>query len=212
MEYFKDGQTRYKLKIFGLAFLALSLIFGSLFIFKKSPSVASTAFYESLKISPASLNGNSIWGGSESFDTVVAAGGLDAWAAFYSSANKSSGGLDSSGYLSVDGVPYNFTWTGSTAFDGNDTIRLYSSYPSSRITLDTIGAYEKLYVLGTAGGPGEGNYANFAVRVNYTDGSTDETSYRLYDWYDSTPVSGVYKYPNLARRLVVKSGSTSSES
>ena len=198
---------KYKFKTILLSVVAIGLIFGSLFVFKKSPSVASYSYYESLKISPSSLNGNSIWGGGESFDTVVAAKGLDAWAAFYSATQKASGGLDPSGALSINGVPYQMSWTGTSDYNGNDTIRLYSEHTSTRINLDTIGAYEHLYVLGTAGGPGEGNYANFAVRVNYTDGSVDETSYRLYDWYDATSVSGVYKWPNLARRLVV--GSTS---
>ncbi|MBQ3274992.1 hypothetical protein IJH46_01050, partial [Candidatus Saccharibacteria bacterium] len=187
---------------------ALALIFGSLFVFRRPEGAASYSYYEQLRISAGSLNGNSIWGSTESFDTVVSMGGLDAWAAFYSASQKSSGGLDPSGSLSINGVPYQMSWTGSGNYDGNDTIRLYSSNTSTTISLDTVGAYEKLYVLGTAGGPGEGNYANFAVRVNYTDGTVDETSYRLYDWYDATPVSGVYKWPDLARRLVVKSGST----
>ena len=197
-----------KIKTFLLSLTALALIFGSLFVFRRPEGAASYSYYEQLRISAGSLNGNSIWGSTESFDTVVSMGGLDAWAAFYSASQKSSGGLDPSGSLSIDGVPYQMSWTGSGNYDGNDTIRLYSSNTSTTISLDTVGAYEKLYVLGTAGGPGEGNYANFAVRVNYTDGTVDETSYRLYDWYDATPVSGVYKWPDLARRLVVKSGST----
>ncbi len=196
-----------KLKTFLLSLLCLAFIVGSLFIFKKPTSVASYSYYESLKISKASLNGNSIWGGGETFDTIVSAGGLDQWAAFYSATNKSSGGLDASGALSIDGVPYQLGWTGASDYTGNDTIRLYSGHESTAITLDTIGAYEKLYVLGTAGGPGEGNYANFAVLVHYTDGTSDETDYRLYDWYDATAVSGVYKWPGAARRVIV--GSTS---
>ena len=191
-----------KLKTFLLSVLCLGLIFGSLFIFKKPRSVASYSYYESLRIAPASLNGNSIWGAGETFETIIDAGGLDDWAAFYSASNKHSGGLDSSGTLSIDGVPYQFSWTGASDFSGNDTIRLYSGHESATITLDTIGAYEKLYVLGTAGGPGEGNYANFAVIVHYTDGTSDETSYRLYDWYDATPVTGVYKWPGIARRVI----------
>lgn len=197
-----------RLKTFLLAILATGLIFGSLFVFRKAPSVASYSYYESLKIAPSSLNGNSVWGGGEDFSAVVSADGLDAWAAFYSASNKSSGGLDPTGALTINGVPYQMSWTGASDYTGNDTIRLYSGVTSATVTLDTIGAYEKLYVLGTAGGPGVGNYANFSVRVNYTDGTTDTTSYRLYDWYDSTPVDGVYKWGNLARRLVVKSGST----
>lgn len=193
---------RPKLKTFLLSILCLGLIFGSLFVFKKSPSVASYSYYESLKIASSSLNGNSVWGGGETFETIVSAGGLDNWAAFYSATNKASGGLDPSGALSLNGVPYQLGWTGAGDFTGNDTIRLYSGHESTTITLDTIGAYEKLYVLGTAGGPGEGNYANFAVVVHYTDGTSDETDYRLYDWYDATAVSGVYKWPGLARRVI----------
>ncbi|MBQ7802423.1 hypothetical protein IJ380_00960 [Candidatus Saccharibacteria bacterium] len=197
-----------RIKTFLLSLTALALIFGSLFIFRKPEGAASYSYYEQLRISASSLNGNSVWGGGESFDTVVSMGGLDAWAAFYSATQKSSGGLEPSGALSINGVPYQMSWTGAGDYNGNDTIRLYSDHISTTVTLDTIGAYEKLYVLGTAGGPGAGNYADFSVRVNYTDGTSDETNYRLYDWYDATPVAGVYKWPNLGRRLVVKSGST----
>ena len=192
--------------------LALILISGAVFIRPKAPSAASDSYYESLKIASSSLNGNTIWGAGETFDTVVAAGGLDDWAAFYSSANKSDGGLDSSGALNVNGVPYTFNWSGANAYDGTDTIRLYTGHASATMNLETIGAYEQIYVLGTAGGPGEGNYANFSVVLNYTDGTSDATNYKLYDWYDATAVPGVYKYSGVARRLVVKSSSGSSHS
>lgn len=198
---------QYRIKTFVLSVVAIGLILGSAFIFQKPKGAASHSYFESLKIASSSLNGNSVWGGGESYSSVVSAGGLDQWAAFYSANRKSAGGLDPSGSLSVDGIPYQMSWTGSGDYAGNDTIHLYSEHTSTRITLETVGAYDKLYVLGTAGGPGEGNYANFAVRVNYTDGSVDETDYRLYDWYDATPVTGVYKWPNLARRLVVSSSS-----
>ena len=204
MEYF-GGIMKKHTKPFLIAFASALFVGAVLFIIKNSTTTASYSYYESLKISSASLNGNSIWGGGETFDKVVAADGLDAWAAFYSATQKSSGGLDPSGALSINGVPYQFSWTGSGDYNGNDTIRLYTGHASTTVNLETIGAYEKLYVLGTAGGPGEGNYANFSVRVNYTDNTFDETDYRLYDWYDATPVDGVYKYPGLARRLVVKS-------
>lgn len=198
-------------KTFLLSLLAVALIASSFFVIKKPNSVASYSYYESLKIAPTSLNGNSIWGGGETFNTVVAAGGLDAWAAFYSASQKASGGLDPSGALSIDGVPYQLNWTGSSDYTGNDTIRLYTGNASATVNLETIGAYEKLYVLGTAGGPGEGNYANFRVRVNYTDNTYDDTTYRLYDWYDETPVAGVYKWAGPARRLVVKSSGNKSD-
>ncbi len=193
-----------------ISFLCLTLISGLVFLRPKVETVASDSYYETLRIASSSLNGNTIWGAGETFDTVAEAGGLDDWAAFYSSANKSDGGLDSSGSLSVDGVPYNFNWSGANAYDGTDTIRLYTGNASATMNLETIGAYEQIYVLGTAGGPGEGNYANFSVVLNYTDGTSDATNYKLYDWYDATPVNGVYKYSNVARRLVVKSSSSSS--
>ncbi|MBR2586944.1 Ig-like domain repeat protein [Candidatus Saccharibacteria bacterium] len=198
-----------RLKTILLSLLCVGLIFGSLFIFKKPKSAAGSSYYESLKIAGTSLNGNSIWGGGETFETIVSSGGLDNWAAFYSATNKSSGGLDASGALSINGVPYQLQWTGASDYTGNDTIRLYQGHESATISLNTIGAYEKLYVLGTAGGPGEGNYANFAVVVHYTDGTEDETDYRLYDWYDATAVSGVYKWPGTARRVLQASTTTS---
>lgn len=161
----------------------------------------SRAHYQPLAVANSSLNGNSIWGVGENWQDVVNAGGLDDWAAFFAASNSSRyQGLSNTGAMTVDGVPYSFNWTGSTTYAGKDTIRLYQSHPSTTINLDTVGAYKQLYVLATAGGPGEGNYANFAVKVNYTDGTTDTTNYRIYDWFDKTPVSGVYKLSGIKRR------------
>ena len=72
----------------------------------------------------------------------------------------------------------------SKAYDGNDCIRLTSDSKSRTMDLRTIGVYQNIYVLATAGGPGTGHYADFKVTLNYTSGQSVETEYKLYDWYD----------------------------
>ena len=68
------------------------------------------------------------------------------------------------------------------------------------MNLQTIGVYQNIYVLATAGGPGSGNYAQFNVTLNYTDGTSSPTTYRLYDWYDLSTFNGVEKYYPVMRR------------
>ncbi|MBR3131215.1 hypothetical protein IKG31_01435 [Candidatus Saccharibacteria bacterium] len=193
-----------RLKTFLLSILCLGLIFGSLFIFKKAPSVASYSYYETLKISQDSFNSNSIWGGGETLDSVIVSGGLDGRLALYSSTNHTPGGLDPSGALSLNGVPYQLSWTGANDYVGNDTINLHSGHESAVINLDTVGAYEKLYILGTASGPSESDYANMTIVVHYTDETSDEVNYQLYDLRDSTPIQGVYKWPGLVGRSIIE--------
>ncbi len=209
MEQF-GGETkiyslRPRLRIFLLSVFCLGLIFGSLFLFKKSPSVASNSYYETITIDRSSLNGNTIWGGNEVFDTIAASGGLDTKLAFYSTTNKPAGGLDPSGAISVNGVPYQISWTGATDYAGNDAILLSSSHESASIQFNTVGAYEKFFILGTASGLSEGNYANFIARINYTDGTFDENNYRVYDLNDTTSVSNIYKWEIPATRSIVSS-------
>ena len=203
-----------KLKIFLLSVLCLGLIFGSLFIFKKAPSIASYSYYETLDISHDSLNGNSIWGGGEAFETVVSAGGLDGATSFYSATNKASGGLDTSGALSLEGIPYQLSWTGASDYTGNDTIKLQSEGDKVSVTLDTTGAFAKLYILGTASGSSEESYAEIDATIRYTDGASSQTSFRLYDWRSSAQILNVYKWPSLASRTIVAgqeyNGSTTS--
>lgn len=61
-------------------------------------------------------------------------------------------------------------------------------------------AYEQVYVLATAGGPGSGHYADFSVTLTYTDGTTSQTTYRLYDWYDTTKVTNVEQIASYMRQ------------
>ena len=50
--------------------------------------------------------------------------------------------------------------------------------------ISTFGVYDKVYVLGTAGGFSDKEKSlNFKVTLTYADGSKSETTYNLYDWY-----------------------------
>lgn len=166
-------------------------------------SSEGTVRYEPLEISADSLNGNAIWGVTEPWSDSIT---LDKSAAFYaqlSSRNSGTGGLPVDGSLTTtNGTPYQLATGGdeATAYDGNDCIWLHSSSTSVTMNLQTIGVYQNIYVLATAGGPGSGNYAMFNVTLRYTDGSTSETTYQLYDWYDLSTVGGVEKYYPVMRR------------
>ena len=163
----------------------------------------SLSQYQTLEIDSKSLNGNAIWGMTEDWSSSIT---LDKSAAFYaqdSKRNGGEGGLPVDGSLTTDGgTPYQLTSGGdeATAYDGNDCIWLYSDTRTVTMDLQTIGVYKKIYVLATAGGPGEGNYARFSVELNYTDGTKGKTDYKLYDWYDLTNVNGVEKYYPVMRR------------
>ena len=164
---------------------------------------ASDGNYETLEISATSLNGNAIWGVTEAWSYNIT---LDKSAAFYAQSNdrnSGTGGLPTDGVLrTTNGTPYQLATGGdpATAYDGNDCIWLHSGSKSVIMDLQTIGVYQNIYVLATAGGPGTGNYAKFNVTLNYTDGTTEPTTYRLYDWYDLSNVDGVEKYYPVMRR------------
>lgn len=166
-------------------------------------SSEGTVRYEPLEISADSLNGNAIWGLMETWSSSIT---LDDYAAFYaqhSNRNNNAGGLPVNGSLTTtNGTPYQLATGGdeATAYDGKDCIRLYSGSKSVTMDLQTIGVYQNIYVLATAGGPGEKNYANFNVTLTYTDETTSKTTYKLYDWYDLTAVDGVEKYYPVMRR------------
>lgn len=170
---------------------------------------------QQIEINPNSLNANTIWGLTESF--TISSIHLDNWGAFFaksSGRNNGNGGLPANGYLTTpDGVEYHLA-TGtelSKAYDGKDSIRLESGYTSQKLELDTVGAYQNIYVLATAAGPGSGHYAIFEVRLDYTDGNSDSRTYLLYDWYDgsATSQSGVTLYDNIYR--IGRTGSFESE-
>lgn len=160
-------------------------------------AIGSSA-YEPIDIS-SSLNGNAIWGATESSSYVH----MDDSAFLYSAARFVDGGLPINGEITMPDTKVEYKLaTGddsSKAYDGNDCIRLTSSSKSRTMDLRTIGVYQNIYVLATAGGPGSGHYADFKVTLNYTSGKSVETNYRLYDWYDTTAVAGVEKYYNIRR-------------
>ncbi len=155
--------------------------------------------YEPITISASSLNGNAIWGATESKSGVA----LDNYAHFYVKSRYDDGGLPVDGKITmpVSGVTYQLA-TGDDpgkAYDGNDCIRLTAGTTTKTMDLETIGVYQNIYVFATAGGPGGSNYAKFSVTLKYTDGTSDETTYKLYDWYGLNSVDNVEKYYDVKR-------------
>lgn len=171
----------------------------------------STVQYEPITIDVESLNGNAVWGDGEEFSKENTTVRLDDTAAFYvdDRATDWNDGFPRDGVLKVNsGVPYTLAAGDdpSKAYYGNDCIRLYAEHTEQEMALQTIGAYDKIYVLATAGGPGTGFYAKFNVKLTYTDGTNDPTEYRLYDWFDSTTVANVEQYPNFKRANIDQYG------
>lgn len=157
--------------------------------------------YEEIAIAKNSLNGNAILGVTENTSGVA----MDNYAYFYSESKASSGGLPNNGKLTMpSGISYTLAAgeDSATAYNGNDCIRLTASKTSQTMSLETIGVYQNIYVLATAGGPGEGHYADFTVTLTYTDGSKADTDFKLYDWYDTREVSGVEKYYKVQRMQI----------
>ena len=166
--------------------------------------------FEPLEIASSSLNGNAIWGLTEDASKCA----LDNYAYFYAEKDgRDKGGLPVDGILKMpgQGVEYHLAIGNdqATAYDGNDCIRLLqtpASDQSATMNLQTIGVYNKIYVLATAGGPGGANYAKFSVTLNYTDGSSSEKVYKLYDWYGSQNDPDVETYANILRQNQGESG------
>ena len=151
-----------------------------------------------IAINTASLNGNAVRGKGDSASSVA----MDNSAHFYSADYYSTGGFPVNGTITAptSNITYQLAWSGTTnSYDGNDCIRLVDGDATKTMQLSSYGAYEQVYVLATAGGPGSGNYANFDVTLTYTDGSTSTTNYKLYDWYDSTKVTNVEQIPSYKR-------------
>lgn len=183
--------------------LASVLVFCNMsYVKADNEKAAAGVRYETITIDQDAINGNAIWGATEDKLGVE----MDNYARFYSAQRNSDGGLPADGMLKmpISKVPYKLV-TGdniSKAYDGMDCIRLTSDEKKRTRTLNlqTIGVYQNIYVLATAGGPGTGHYADFTVTLNYTTGESEITKYKLYDWYDvKNTYTGVEKYYNVKR-------------
>ena len=163
---------------------------------------------QTIAINSSSLNGNAIRGKG---DTVTSsAPAMDNACYFYSAGVVSTGGFPTSGKITAptSNISYQLAWSGTNAYDGNDCIRLVNGDATKTMELASYGAYEYIYVLATAGGPGQGNYANFTVTLTYTDGTTSVTNYKLYDWYDTTKVTNVEQIASYKRMWIGNSGTS----
>lgn len=93
-------------------------------------------------------------------------------------ASTYDGYMPESGAIEVGGIPYKFA-----DYEGNDCILLNKGHKTETLELETIGVYEKVYVLATGGGVGASTSVKFKVTLNYTEGASVETEYYLYDWF-----------------------------
>ncbi|QWT51873.1 MBG domain-containing protein [Eubacterium sp. MSJ-33] len=107
-------------------------------------------------------------------------------ACFYTEAS----GVDESGGFPADGIiadelgDFNgLTWK-LNSYQAANALRMAPG-ENGTITFSTIGCYQKLYFLVTAGGVGVGSNAAMNVTVAYTDGSSTNQTFVVRDWYDS---------------------------
>ena len=191
---------------FGAAALAVIAGVGAGVTLAPTDAVAAVSSdkQQVIAINTASLNGNAVRGANETSSDAT----MDDYAHFYSAGLISDGGLPTSGKITAptSNISYQLSWTGDDAYDGNDCIRLVNGDATKTMELASYGAYEQVYVLATAGGPGPTNYANFTVTLTYTDGSTSTTTYKLYDWYDTTKVTNVEQIASYKRQVNNSSG------
>ena len=180
-----------------------ALLFVACAVILAFPISAQATNYEYLQFEKESMNGNTIWGYSDSFFKAS----LDGHGGFFSAKRSSFGGLPTNGIISFGGISYKLQIGvgGDYAYNGNDSVHLTNDTRVRTIEFQDDQSYDKMYILATAGGPGAGNYVNFNVKVTYSDGSTTTATYRVYDWFDTRAVSGVSMYAE-PRRVLTQSG------
>lgn len=100
-------------------------------------------------------------------------------------ASTFDGPMPEGGKIKVGEVDYQLA-----DYEGKDCILLNrldmeNSSNTATLVLETIGVYDKVYVLATAGGVGASTSAEFSVTLTYTEGEDETTTYYLRDWFAS---------------------------
>ena len=103
---------------------------------------------------------------------------------FYSAGYSSSGGLPVNGIVedksgSVSGLIWDLG-----DYKGKNDMRLAPGN-SGTFTFNTVGVYQKVYFLVTAGGI-PGSSAKMSTTINYSSGSPSTSTFTVVDWYSST--------------------------
>jgi LPXTG-motif cell wall-anchored protein len=103
---------------------------------------------------------------------------------FYSASYTSSGGLPSNGVVQdKSGSVSGLSWTLGN-YKSNNDMRL-SPGQTGTFTFNTVGVYQKVYFLVTAGGI-PGGSANMSTTINYSSGNPSTSTFTVVDWYSST--------------------------
>lgn len=103
---------------------------------------------------------------------------------FYSASYTSTGGIPANGIVNdVSGSVSGLSWQLGN-YKGNNDMRL-SPGSSGTFTFSTVGVYQKVYFLVTAGGI-PGGSATMSTTINYSSGSASTSTFTVVDWYSST--------------------------
>lgn len=167
-------------------------------------SAASAAKYEHLTISSGfnadvvATSSNS--GSQENYRytaSLDSSGTAATRACFYSSGYSSSSGYLPNNNTIVDRNNSALTWN-LGSYTSNNVLKLGKG-GSGTITFDKTGCYQEIYLLSVCGGVGGGSTSMKAV-VNYTDGTSDDGSFTVLDWFTEADMqatkSGVYRRIN----------------
>ncbi len=103
---------------------------------------------------------------------------------FYSAGYSSTGGLPANKIVTdKSGTVSGLSWTLGD-YKSNNDMRL-SPGSSGTFTFNTVGVYQKVYFLVTAGGI-PGSSATMNTTINYSSGSASTSKFTVVDWYSST--------------------------
>ena len=101
----------------------------------------------------------------------------------------SYGANSSAGYLPADRIITSTATNGLTwkmaPYNGKNALKLTSESNYCELDFSTIGVYQKLYFLCTAGGLGTGNSGTMKAKITYTDGKIATSTFTVRDWWDN---------------------------
>ncbi|MBU5477254.1 fibronectin type III domain-containing protein [Eubacterium sp. MSJ-21] len=149
---------------------------------------ATSAQYQPMTIA-SGFNADVFYDAGENFAETDSAESSDKVngnkACFYTAASgvAESGGFPADGIIADESVS-GLTWK-LNSYNMDNALRLAPG-ANGAITFSTIGCYQKLNFLVTAGGVGTGHDATMNVTVTYTDGATSDQTFVVRDWYDPT--------------------------
>lgn len=116
-------------------------------------------------------------------DAIDGLGKAERKACFYSKT-----AANEEGYLPDNGIVSSSTIEGLTwqlaPYTSNNAMRLAGTQ-NGVFTFSGSNVYDTIYFLCVAGGIGSGSSAEMITTIKYTDGTVEQSAFKVYDWYDN---------------------------